>query len=524
MDADAGEQFGKGEGLDEVVVGTGLQASDAVGDAIAGRENNNRHIGRGAQAAGDLDAINSGEHQIENDEIMSSLAGGGEALGPIVSDRHLKPLKDEATTQVVGDLLLVFDNKDTLLHAAIVTGRSRVRKRGKTMSKASIPSCYNEQQEGTVYEPIHHLGLAPHVAHKENVLIEIYHPEADRCLVAARMSGLVLAAAQGDGIPQTLAIGVDAAGVLLNADTLFIGASLTKLATALVILRLADVGALALDSELAEYLPDAAAAQPGVTLRRILSHSAGLPIDVRPDRVPYRPGLDWPMLAAACVAEPAVAAPGTLVQYGNHGYGLVAVLIEQICGTSFASALQDLVLGPLHIEGYLGVEPPRAPALLADVRGTNPPELAPFTSPFYRSLALPWAGLVTTATGFLSLVRAFAGHPAGFVSAHIVADARRSQTSGLPGGSGPPLWYADCAWGLGPDIYGAKQPHWSPPNAAPESFGHAGASGCIAWHDPASRVSYAIMGTRTAANGWLLRHAPALGAALLAGRIAGPAR
>ena len=349
--------------------------------------------------------------------------------------------------------------------------------------------------------------------------IETYRPEAERCLAAARTGGLVLAAAQGDGAPQTLASGVDAAGVRLGAETLFIGASLTKLATALAILRLADVGALGLDDPLAEHLPDAAAARPGVTLRRILSHCAGLAVDVRADRVPYRPGLSWPQLAAACLAEPAAAAPGTLVQYGNHGYGLAAVLVERISGMPFAGALQDLVLGPLRIEGYLGVEPPRAPALLADVRGSDPPELAAFNSAFYRSLALPWAGLVTTAAGALALVRAFAGRPAGFVSPDLLADARRSQTDGLAGGAIEPLWYNDCPWGLGPDIRGQKRPHWSPPNAAPESFGHAGASGCIAWHDPSSDLSYAIMGTRTAANGWLLRHAPALGAALLAGGL-----
>jgi beta-lactamase class C len=241
---------------------------------------------------------------------------------------------------------------------------------------------------------------------------------------------------------------------------------------------------------------------------------------VRADRVPYRIGLSWPMLAAACLAEPPAAAPGTLVQYGNHGYGLAAILVERLSGLPFTAALQDLVLGPLHIEGYLGVEPPRAPALLADVRGNDPPELAAFNSAFYRSLALPWAGLVTTAAGAMALVRAFAGRPPGFVSPELLADARRSQTDGLAGGAAAPLWYAACPWGLGPDIRGQKQPHWSPSNAAPESFGHAGASGCVAWHDPASDLSYAMMGTRTAANGWLLRHSPALSAALIQGGLA----
>jgi CubicO group peptidase (beta-lactamase class C family) len=335
------------------------------------------------------------------------------------------------------------------------------------------------------------------------------------------MDGLVLAVARGDGVIQSLALGVDTAGVALAADTLFIGASLTKLATALAILRLADLGALRLDDDLEQQLPDAVAARPGVTLRRILSHSAGLPVDVRPDRAPYRNGLSWPQLAEACLAEPSVAAPGVLVQYGNLGYGLAALVVERITGMSFAAALSDLVLTPLGVEGYLGVEPPRPPALLADVRGHNSPELAPFNSAFYRSLALPWAGLVTTAAGATTLVRAFAGWPVGFLPPALLADARRSQTDGLPGGSFAPLWYDDCPWGLGPEIRGAKQPHWAPPNVAPESFGHAGASGCIAWHDPASALSYTLMGTRTAANGWLLRHAPALAAALVAGTESG---
>ncbi len=205
------------------------------------------------------------------------------------------------------------------------------------------------------------------------------------------------------------------------------------------------------------------------------------------------------------------------MQYGNLGYGLAAIIVERLTGMPFAAALRDLVLGPLGVDGYLGTEPPRAPALLADIRGSSPPELESFNSAFYRSLALPWACLVLTAEGAMRLVRAFAGRPAGFVSPALLDDACRSQTDGLPGGSAPPLWYRDCPWGVGPDIRGAKQPHWAPPNAAPQSLGHAGASGCIAWHDPGSDLSYAIMGTRTAANGWLLRHATLLGAALIDG-------
>ncbi|NTV63982.1 MAG: serine hydrolase, partial [Oscillochloris sp.] len=92
----------------------------------------------------------------------------------------------------------------------------------------------------------------------------------EQCLVAARMDGLVAALAQGDSEVQVLALGKDAAGVTLESTSLFNGASLTKLAAALAVLRLVDLGALGLDDALMDHLPSAAAAQPGVTLRRIL--------------------------------------------------------------------------------------------------------------------------------------------------------------------------------------------------------------------------------------------------------------
>ncbi|EFO79737.1 beta-lactamase [Oscillochloris trichoides DG-6] len=340
---------------------------------------------------------------------------------------------------------------------------------------------------------------------------------AETCRAAARMSGVLLAVAHADAPAQTIVLGSDAAEVTLAANALVPVASLTKLATALAILRLVDLGVLDLDANLAEYLPTAAAARPGVTLRRMLSHSAGLPVDVRPAWAPYQPGLTWPKLAAVCLAEPPVATPGSVVQYGNLGYGLAALVVEMTSGLPFSIALRDLVLDPLAIEGYLGHELPRPPALLADVRSNNPPSLAPFNSAFYRSLALPWAGLLTTVGGALALVRAFAGYPAGFLSPTLRSTALTNQTPGLAGGSIAPLWYAECPWAIGPELRGDKQPHWAPANVAPDSFGHAGASGAIAWHDPASQISYAIIGTRTAANGWLLRHAAQLGATVVGG-------
>lgn len=330
------------------------------------------------------------------------------------------------------------------------------------------------------------------------------------------MKGITVAAIQGPQPLEVLRLGTDASGCPLAADSLFPVASVTKLATALAVLRLVDRALLALDDPLGLHLPEAFAAQPGVTLRRLLSHTAGLPLDLPPEAAPYAPGLNWPALAAACLQTPLSHPPGTRVQYSNVGYGLLALVVELHTGQPFPAALHDLVLGPLGIEGCLGEEPPRPPVILSGVRGPHAKTaLEPYNSPFWRSLALPWGGLLTTAEGAVRLVRAFQGVPSGFLRPETAAEATRNQAGELGGGYVRPLLWPRCPWGLGPELHGHKTPHWVPAQASPESFGHAGASGSLAWVDPTAGVAWAILGTRTADGGWLLRRGPAIGTAIL---------
>lgn len=342
-------------------------------------------------------------------------------------------------------------------------------------------------------------------------------PVAEAAMHAEGVPGFVIAAARGDGPAAVLAVGADGAGRSLAADSLVPVASITKLAAALAVLRLADAGALGVDDPLARHLPEAAAARPGVTLRGLLSHTAGLPGDVAEGTAPYWPGLDWPALARACLQTPPARPPGQRVGYSNSGIGLLAVVVERLTGQPFPAALRSLVLDPLGIESYLGVESPRPPAWVAGDHGehTGTP-LEPFNSPFWRSLGLAWGGLLTTAEGALALARAFAGVPAGFLRPATLAEATRDQTGGLAGGLGPFGEWPRCPWGLGAELRGTKAPHWTPAAASPGSFGHLGASGCVAWADPAAGVAWAILGPRTCIDGWLTRAGPAIGAALLA--------
>src|SRR5439155_156133 len=72
---------------------------------------------------------------------------------------------------------------------------------------------------------------------------------------------------------------------LADLDTVFRIASLTKSFTAMAVLQLRDAGKLSLDEPAEKYLPDLSQLayptrdSPRITIRQLLSHSAGLPED-----------------------------------------------------------------------------------------------------------------------------------------------------------------------------------------------------------------------------------------------------
>jgi beta-lactamase class C len=335
-------------------------------------------------------------------------------------------------------------------------------------------------------------------------------------MAAGDVPGLGVLIARHSQPAQHLWIGVDGNGVVLQPDTIFPVASITKLAVALAILRQSDDERLSLDDPLAYHLPEAAAAIDGVTIRTLLCHTSGLPTEIPRSAAPYAPGLDWPRLAEACLALEPRRSPNTQVEYSNPGYGLLALVLERSTGLTFTAALERLVFAPLGIEAYLGVEPPRPPAVLTGIRRpTAGGEIEVFNSAFWRSLALPWAGLLTTGDGALTLVRGFYDKAGAILHPQTRAEAVRNQTGDLDCRLFGLIPWQQCHWGLGPELRDHKSPHWAPPEAGVDSFGHAGQSGCLAWADPHAGVAWAILGTRVADNGWLIRHAAAIGSAIL---------
>ncbi|WP_294328794.1 serine hydrolase [uncultured Sphingomonas sp.] len=128
-------------------------------------------------------------------------------------------------------------------------------------------------------------------------------------------------------------------------------ASISKLVTAIAVLRLVDTERLDLDADVSDLLgwrlrhprfPDVP-----ITLRLLLSHRAGIV-----DGVDYVLPLDAAL--APVLADPkawdAAHAPGTWFAYANLNFPIVAGVIERATGERFDRAMQRLVFAPLGIE------------------------------------------------------------------------------------------------------------------------------------------------------------------------------
>ena len=69
-------------------------------------------------------------------------------------------------------------------------------------------------------------------------------------------------------------------------------------------------------------------------------------------------------------------------------------------------------------------------------------------------------------------------------------------------------------WGLGPELRGHKDPHWTGANNAPETWGHFGQAGTFAWIDPVAGHSLIVL-TDNPFGEWARPLWPALSNAVL---------
>ncbi len=149
-------------------------------------------------------------------------------------------------------------------------------------------------------------------------------------------------------------------GVPVTPDTLFQAASISKPVSAIIALRLVELGKLSLDEDVNLKLrswkvPDSPAmAGEHVTLRRILSHTAGLTVHgfagyAQGEARPTLPQLLNGVKPANSDPVRVDIKPGTQWRYAGGGYEVMQQLIEDVTGKPYAEVAHDLVLQPLEM-------------------------------------------------------------------------------------------------------------------------------------------------------------------------------
>jgi CubicO group peptidase (beta-lactamase class C family) len=206
-------------------------------------------------------------------------------------------------------------------------------------------------------------------------------------------------------------------------------ASIAKLLTARAALVAVEEGIVGLD----EPLPDTLA-QPGCTLRHLLAHAGGY-------------GFDGP--------EP-IARPATRRIYSNTGIELAARAVAEAAEMPFVVYLTEAVLAPLGMAN-------------TELRGS------------------PAHGVWSTLDDMVRLVAEL--RAPSLVTAATASDAASEQFPRLTGVVPGLGRFAPCPWGLGAEIRGHKQPHWTGTRNSPATFGHFGGAGTLLWVDPVADVA-----------------------------------
>ena len=251
----------------------------------------------------------------------------------------------------------------------------------------------------------------------------------------------------------------------VDRNTLYQVMSVSKWVTAWVVLSLVESGALELDAAIEQYLsmwhiPESQYNARGVTVRRLLAHSAGLNSG---DFDGFLPAQEMQPLTAF-MTRPAdggahgnvrlVYEPGTDTRYSNNGYALLQHVVEQVTGESFEAYAWRAVLGPLQMSNSTfetAVAETRSLTEFYDTSGNQ--------SVHRRYGAVAPSSLYTSAADFAKFVAAHvpgqAGEPPGrgVLSAQTVNLLQQAQK---PDGSGR---------GLGVEIFGKPEDY---------TFGHNG--------------------------------------------------
>ncbi|MFI5966476.1 serine hydrolase domain-containing protein [Streptomyces asoensis] len=292
-------------------------------------------------------------------------------------------------------------------------------------------------------------------------------------------------------------------GRAVTPRTPFFSFSAGKAMTSVLAHLLVDNGAVGYDTPVADLWPRFAAhGKAAVTLRHVLTHSAGVP--AMPRGIGPADLADRSRVCDAIADAAPRWPPGTRTGYHAFTYGfLVGEIARRATGATMRQLLHDRLTVPLGLDGELYFGVPAAdlsrPARLEDAA---PPPPAPPGGP---GLLAPWEARPSAALGNSEEIlradipsvatftaRGIAAVNAAFldgrlIGPHRLAEATRAAFEGTDQVFGNHVRLA-LGWPLG--RIGTR------PDDTPTTFGWIGGGGSYVYADTATGISFALTKTR----------------------------
>ena len=256
----------------------------------------------------------------------------------------------------------------------------------------------------------------------------------EQAVITGRVPGVVAAAADRSGAIYEGAFGLRASGgdAPMTTDTVFWIASMTKALTSVAAMQQVEQGKLDLDEPIGRRIPELAnpvvldgfdadgapqlrPARRPITLRHLLSHTAGFTYEIwNADMARYARGNDLPGIIEcknACLTLPLIADPGDRWEYGI-GIDWAGKAVELVSGLSLNEYLRTHIFEPLGMAdtGFVLRPDQRERQARMHLRtGETSFDVIDFEIPQAPEFFMGGGGLYSTGPDYLRILRALLG-------------------------------------------------------------------------------------------------------------------